>query len=171
MWCLYKEVQNYYETGGLNPPDDITLLWAEDNNGNIRRLPTAAGTQTLRRRRHLLPLRLPRQPHRLPLGQHQPHLHDLGPDVPGQTVRRRPHLDRQRRQVQEPRIRHRLLAEPRLELQPLDQRHHARIHPALGHARIRPRTCRRNRRHHDQVHQVQRPAQARTPRHRAPTAR
>jgi hypothetical protein len=45
MWCLYKEVQEYYETpnGGLNtPPDDITLLWAEDNNGNIRRLPTAA---------------------------------------------------------------------------------------------------------------------------------
>lgn len=42
MWCLYKEVQNYYEAGGLNtPPDDITLLWAEDNNGNIRRLPTA----------------------------------------------------------------------------------------------------------------------------------
>jgi len=42
MWCLYKEVQNYYETGKLNPPDDITLLWAEDNNGNIRRLPTDA---------------------------------------------------------------------------------------------------------------------------------
>ena len=42
MWCLYKEVQDYYESGGLNPPDDITLLWAEDNNGNVRRLPTAA---------------------------------------------------------------------------------------------------------------------------------
>jgi hypothetical protein len=41
MWCLYKEVQGYYETGGLNPPEDITLLWAEDNNGNVRRLPTA----------------------------------------------------------------------------------------------------------------------------------
>jgi hypothetical protein len=41
MWCLYKEVQSYYETGRLKAPDDITLLWAEDNNGNIRRLPTA----------------------------------------------------------------------------------------------------------------------------------
>jgi len=41
VWALYKEVQNYYETGGLHPPDDVTLLWAEDNNGNIRRLPTA----------------------------------------------------------------------------------------------------------------------------------
>ena len=41
MWSLYKEVQNYYETGRLHAPDDVTLLWAEDNNGNIRRLPTA----------------------------------------------------------------------------------------------------------------------------------
>ena len=40
VWALYKEVQDYYETGRLHPPDDITLLWAEDNNGNIRRLPT-----------------------------------------------------------------------------------------------------------------------------------
>lgn len=40
MWSLYKEVQNYYDTGRLHAPDDITLLWAEDNNGNIRRLPT-----------------------------------------------------------------------------------------------------------------------------------
>lgn len=27
MWCLYKEVQYYYEGGGLNVPEDITLLW------------------------------------------------------------------------------------------------------------------------------------------------
>jgi hypothetical protein len=39
MWSLYKEVQNYYEDG-LRVPDDVTLLWAEDNWGNIRRLPT-----------------------------------------------------------------------------------------------------------------------------------
>jgi hypothetical protein len=40
LWALYKEVQQYYE-GGLRVPDDVTLLWAEDNWGNIRRLPTA----------------------------------------------------------------------------------------------------------------------------------
>jgi hypothetical protein len=40
LWCLYKEVQNYYEQG-LRVPDDVTLLWAEDNWGNVRRLPTA----------------------------------------------------------------------------------------------------------------------------------
>jgi hypothetical protein len=40
MWCLYKEVQDYYEAG-MRVPDDVTLLWAEDNWGNVRRLPTA----------------------------------------------------------------------------------------------------------------------------------
>ena len=39
VWTLYKEVQNYYEAG-LRVPDDVTLLWAEDNWGNVRRLPT-----------------------------------------------------------------------------------------------------------------------------------
>ncbi len=41
MWCLYKEVQDYYAQG-LQVPDDVTLLWAEDNWGNVRRLPTEA---------------------------------------------------------------------------------------------------------------------------------
>ena len=39
LWCLYKEVQNYYDKG-MRVPDDVTLLWADDNWGNIRRLPT-----------------------------------------------------------------------------------------------------------------------------------
>jgi len=41
LWCLYKEVQEFYEHG-MRAPDDVTLLWAEDNWGNLRRLPTAA---------------------------------------------------------------------------------------------------------------------------------
>ena len=40
MWCLYKEVMGYYNAG-MRVPDDVTLLWAEDNWGNVRRLPTA----------------------------------------------------------------------------------------------------------------------------------
>jgi len=40
LWCLYKEVQDYYHAG-MRVPDDVTLLWAEDNWGNVRRLPTA----------------------------------------------------------------------------------------------------------------------------------
>jgi len=39
LWALYKEVQDYYEKG-MRVPDDVTLLWCDDNWGNIRRLPT-----------------------------------------------------------------------------------------------------------------------------------
>jgi len=41
VWALYKEVQSYYEKG-MRVPDDVTLLWSDDNWGNIRRLPTPA---------------------------------------------------------------------------------------------------------------------------------
>jgi hypothetical protein len=44
MWCLYKEVMDFYNEG-LRVPDDVTLLWAEDNWGNIRRLPSAEERQ------------------------------------------------------------------------------------------------------------------------------
>jgi hypothetical protein len=40
LWALYKEVQDYYEKG-MRVPDDMLLLWSDDNWGNIRRLPTA----------------------------------------------------------------------------------------------------------------------------------
>jgi hypothetical protein len=40
LWALYKEVQGYYEDG-MRVPDDVTLLWCDDNWGNVRRLPTA----------------------------------------------------------------------------------------------------------------------------------
>jgi hypothetical protein len=39
VWALYKEVQEYYEKG-MRVPDDVTLLWCDDNWGNVRRLPT-----------------------------------------------------------------------------------------------------------------------------------
>ncbi|KAH7927567.1 glycoside hydrolase family 115 protein [Leucogyrophana mollusca] len=38
MWCLYKEVLGYYEAG-LQVPEDVTLLWTDDNYGNIERFP------------------------------------------------------------------------------------------------------------------------------------
>jgi hypothetical protein len=40
LWAFYKEVQDYYEAG-MRVPDDVTLLWCDDNWGNVRRLPTA----------------------------------------------------------------------------------------------------------------------------------
>jgi len=39
VWTLYKEVQDYYDQG-MTVPDDVTLLFADDNWGQIRRLPT-----------------------------------------------------------------------------------------------------------------------------------
>jgi endo-1,4-beta-D-glucanase Y len=39
VWALYKEVQGYYEKG-MRVPEDVTLLWCDDNWGNVRRLPT-----------------------------------------------------------------------------------------------------------------------------------
>jgi hypothetical protein len=38
--ALYKEVQEYYDDG-LKIPDDVTLLFSDDNFGSIRRLPTS----------------------------------------------------------------------------------------------------------------------------------
>jgi hypothetical protein len=38
VWALYKEVQDYYDHG-MRVPDDVTLLFADDNWGQIRRLP------------------------------------------------------------------------------------------------------------------------------------
>lgn len=39
VWALYKEVQNYYDHG-MKAPDDVTLLFSDDNWGQIRRLPS-----------------------------------------------------------------------------------------------------------------------------------
>jgi hypothetical protein len=41
VWALYKEVQDYYDHG-MKVPDDVTLLFADDNWGQIRRLPDPA---------------------------------------------------------------------------------------------------------------------------------
>jgi hypothetical protein len=38
-WALYKEVQDYYDKG-MRVPDDVTLLFSDDNWGDLRRLPT-----------------------------------------------------------------------------------------------------------------------------------
>ncbi len=38
VWALYKEVQDYFDQG-MKVPDDVTLLFADDNWGQIRRLP------------------------------------------------------------------------------------------------------------------------------------
>jgi len=39
LWALFTEVQQYYDAG-LKLPDDVTMLFCDDNVGNLRRLPT-----------------------------------------------------------------------------------------------------------------------------------
>ncbi|KAK3368389.1 hypothetical protein B0H63DRAFT_504280 [Podospora didyma] len=39
VWALYKEVASYYDAG-LDPPEDVTLLFPDDNWGNVYRLPS-----------------------------------------------------------------------------------------------------------------------------------
>ncbi|MEU4222105.1 glycosyl hydrolase 115 family protein [Actinoplanes sp. NPDC026623] len=38
---LYKEVQRYWD-GGYRPPDDVTVVFCDDNWGNLRKLPDAS---------------------------------------------------------------------------------------------------------------------------------
>ncbi|KAJ7245615.1 glycoside hydrolase family 115 protein [Mycena haematopus] len=38
VWALYKEVEGYYDEG-LRVDDYVTLLWTDDNWGNVRRYP------------------------------------------------------------------------------------------------------------------------------------
>ncbi len=45
VWTLYKEVQGYWDAG-IRVPDDVTVVWCDDNWGNIRKLPN----QTLPKR-------------------------------------------------------------------------------------------------------------------------
>ncbi|KAK0635441.1 hypothetical protein B0T17DRAFT_612306 [Bombardia bombarda] len=42
-WVMYKEVPGYWQKG-MDVSDDVTLLWSDDNRGNIRRVPVANET-------------------------------------------------------------------------------------------------------------------------------
>ncbi|HET9953293.1 MAG TPA: glycosyl hydrolase 115 family protein, partial [Polyangiaceae bacterium] len=38
VWTLYKEVQDYWDKG-MRVPEDVTVVWCDDNWGNMRELP------------------------------------------------------------------------------------------------------------------------------------
>ncbi len=44
IFIPYKEVLDLYNAG-VRVPDDVTLIWPDDNHGNMRQLPTAAERQ------------------------------------------------------------------------------------------------------------------------------
>ncbi|MBB5801394.1 hypothetical protein F4560_001162 [Saccharothrix ecbatanensis] len=41
VFTLYKEVQQYWDAG-MRPPDDVTVVFADDNWGNMRKVPDAS---------------------------------------------------------------------------------------------------------------------------------
>jgi hypothetical protein len=45
IFVPYKEVLDIYDTGLVNVPDDVTLVWPDDNHGYIRRLSNGAEQQ------------------------------------------------------------------------------------------------------------------------------
>jgi len=45
--ALYKEIQDLYQAGEFTVPEDVTLLFADDNFGTLRRLPS--GTEMSRK--------------------------------------------------------------------------------------------------------------------------
>ncbi|KAJ6441587.1 glycoside hydrolase [Purpureocillium lavendulum] len=40
LLALYRDIEHIYDEGRVDVPDDVTLLFQDDNNGTIRRLPT-----------------------------------------------------------------------------------------------------------------------------------
>lgn len=40
LFAMYRDIEQLYDTGRIKIPDDVTLLFQDDNNGTIRRLPT-----------------------------------------------------------------------------------------------------------------------------------
>ncbi|KAM0438675.1 hypothetical protein ACHAPT_001431 [Fusarium lateritium] len=40
LLALYRDIEQLYDTNRIHVPDDVTLLFQDDNNGAIRRLPT-----------------------------------------------------------------------------------------------------------------------------------
>ncbi|MGE5786089.1 MAG: glycosyl hydrolase 115 family protein, partial [Myxococcales bacterium] len=42
VWLLYKEVQTYWDKGMRPKGDDVTVIWCDDNWGNMRKLQDAA---------------------------------------------------------------------------------------------------------------------------------
>ncbi|KAL4863280.1 hypothetical protein BDV12DRAFT_206669 [Aspergillus spectabilis] len=41
LLALYKETQGYWDAGRIDIPEDVTLLFADDNYGSLRRLPSS----------------------------------------------------------------------------------------------------------------------------------
>ncbi len=168
-WALYKEVQEYYEKG-MRVPDDVTLLWCDDNWGNIRRLPTpderkrSGGAGIYYHFDYVGGPRSYKWLNTVPITKVWEQM-NLAYDI-----WRRSHLDRECRRPEADGVSHRVFPNVRLEPAPLAERSDRRLHADVGGTRIRPGARYRNRPHRFAVHQTQWPekAGANRPRHVQP---
>ena len=99
VWTMYKEVQRYWDSG-LRAPDDVTVVFTDDNWGNIRKVPDPATTAAQRRLRPVLPLRLRGRRPRLQVGGHHLAAEHVGPAAPDVRLRRAEPVGGQRRRPQ-----------------------------------------------------------------------
>ena len=110
-----------YYNAGMRVPDDVTLLWAEDNWGNVRRLPTAEERQRSGGAGVYYHFDYHGAPRNYQWLNTDPDSENLGPDVAGQAIRRGPDLDRQRRPFQGLRIAAGIFHESRVGHAALDE--------------------------------------------------
>ena len=80
---------------GMRVPDDVTLLWCDDNWGNIRRLPTPEERKRSGGAGIYYHFDYVGGPRNYKWLEHQSHLQGLGADESGLPIRCQPHLDRQ----------------------------------------------------------------------------
>ena len=72
IWALFSEVQRYYDAG-LRVPDDITVLFADSNVGDLRRLPTAEELRHQQGRAHAVLDRWPQAERKVRKHPHDGH--------------------------------------------------------------------------------------------------
>ncbi len=128
-------------SSGMRVPDDVTLLWSRRQLGEYPPPAHAGGTQSKRRRRCLLPLRLCGRAAVVQVAQHRAHPEDLGTDAFGLALRRHADLGGERRRHQTDGAADPVLSGLRLGSRALACRPAWRVHARLGRARVRRRPC------------------------------
>ncbi len=148
----------------MRAPDDVTLVWAEDNWGNVRGLPTAAE----RARPGGAGIYYHFDYHGSPRSYQWLNTSPL-PKIWDQMLLAKQYGADRIWMVNVGHFKgYELPTEYLLRLarghQPLDRRKHRGVHPPLGRARIRPDPRRRHREYPRQIFQIQRTSQTRAAR-------
>ncbi len=136
VWALYKEVQDYYDKG-MRVPDDVTLLFSDDNWGNLRRLPAEGAPEReggYGVYYHFDYVGGPRNYKWINTTQIERVREQMQPRLP---ARRGPDLDRERRRPQADGVPDLVLSRLRLGPRRLLRRRDPAVHGRLGSAAVR----------------------------------